>query len=414
MKHIRHTLAFGFVLLTGNLLQAQDPSPLLETYILQALEHNPNLNSSRLQYEISKENSEAVDALPNTEFGVGYFVSEPETRTGAQRARFSVKQMIPWFGNISARQDFATALSDAEAVEVSVKERKLILELSASYYQLYALKKKKEVVERQLDLTGSYKQLALNAVETGKSSAVPVFKLQIRENELQSKLSLLLKQAEAEQVRFYNLIGTKEMAPVSLPDTLILDRSQTETGLFNLDLHPELVKFEAMYESVVQSEVLNRKEAAPNLGFGLDYIPVEKRTDINPADNGKDIVMPMVSVSIPIFNKKYRSVTRQNELKKESLELDRMERKNRLEIMLSQALKAREVASFNVETLEKNIVETQNAMEILISAYETGTIDFNELLDIQEMQLRFEMNLIDEVRSYYNESLIINYLSTRS
>ena len=43
------------------------------------------------------------------------------------------------------------------------------------------------------------------------------------------------------------------------------------------------------------------------LGFGLDYIYVEKRPDMNFSDNGKDIIMPMVSLSIPVFNKKYKS-----------------------------------------------------------------------------------------------------------
>ncbi|WP_224489928.1 TolC family protein [Robertkochia flava] len=412
MKHTRYLLALALSLTSGFTIYAQDPSPLLQTYILQALEHNPDLASSRLAYEISKEKTEEVNALPNTEFGVGYFVSEPETRTGAQRARFSVKQMIPWFGNISARQNFTASLADAQALEVLIRERKLILELSGTYYRLYALKKKMEVVSRQLTLTDSYEQLALSGLETGKGSAVSVFKIQIRKNELENKLALLKQQTETETVRFHNLTGTESTAPVTLPDTLMLQVEAMDMQTINLDLHPELVKFEEMYESVVQSEELNKKEAAPNLGFGLDYIPVEKRTDMNPADNGKDIIMPMVSVTIPLFNKKYRSVSRQNDMKIQSLEFDRQERRNRLETVLYEAVNSRTTARINTETLQKNIREAENAMEILLRSYETGTIDFNELLDIQDMQLRFEMSLIDEVRSYYNESLIINYLST--
>ena len=414
MRNAGNILALILMVLGASSLVAQDPSPLLQTYILQALEQNPELASSRIQHEISLEKSEEVNVLPNTEFGVGYFVSEPETRTGAQRARFSVKQMIPWFGNIAARQEYTSALADAQAMDVHIKERKLILELSGTYYRLYALHKKMEVVSRQLALTETYKQLALNAVETGKSSAVAVFKLQIRENELENQRDRLEEQMLAEKEGFYNLIGTESNAPVQLPDTLALDEFTHDLAEVNLDLHPELVKFEEMYESVIQAEALNRKEASPNLGIGLDYIPVEKRSDINPVDNGKDVIMPMVSVSIPIFNKKYRSVSRQNEMRKESLELERLERKNRLETMLSKAVHWREVARINAATQQENILEADNAMKILLRSYETGTIDINDLLDIQEMQLRFEMNLIEEVRSYYNESLIINYLSSTS
>ena len=53
------------------------------------------------------------------------------------------------------------------------------------------------------------------------------------------------------------------------------------------------------------------------IGFGLDYINVTKRPDMTFNENGKDIVMPMVSLSIPIFNNKYKSQTKQNDLQQQ-------------------------------------------------------------------------------------------------
>ena len=64
--------------------------------------------------------------------------------------------------------------------------------------------------------------------------------------------------------------------------------------------HPELLKYDKLYESIEQSELLNLKESSPMIGFGLDYINVSERPDMNLSDNGKDIVMPMVSLSIPM------------------------------------------------------------------------------------------------------------------
>ena len=71
----------------------------------------------------------------------------------------------------------------------------------------------------------------------------------------------------------------------------------------NLTFHPELLKFDKLFRSIEQSELLNQKESSPKIGFGLDYINVSERPDINFIDNGKDIIMPMISLSIPIFNK---------------------------------------------------------------------------------------------------------------
>ena len=58
----------------------------------------------------------------------------------------------------------------------------------------------------------------------------------------------------------------------------------------SLQLHPELLKYDKLYQSVEQSELLNQKESRPMLGFGLDYVAVSERPDLNFSDNGKDIV----------------------------------------------------------------------------------------------------------------------------
>ena len=48
--------------------------------------------------------------------------------------------------------------------------------------------------------------------------------------------------------------------------------------------------------------------------------------------------------------------------------------------------------------------------QILIKNYETGTIDFNDVLDIQELQLKFELNQVESIQMYYIQSALINYL----
>ena len=54
----------------------------LETLIDEALSNSPGVQKFELQYSIASEKVNEVNTLPNTEIGVGYFASEPETRTG--------------------------------------------------------------------------------------------------------------------------------------------------------------------------------------------------------------------------------------------------------------------------------------------------------------------------------------------
>ena len=51
------------------------------------------------------------------------------------------------------------------------------------------------------------------------------------------------------------------------------------------------------------------------------------------------------------------------------------------------------------------------AEEILLKSYETGTIDFKDVLDIQELQLKFQIAQIETTKLYYIQTALINYLT---
>ena len=85
---------------------------------------------------------------------------------------------------------------------------------------------------------------------------------------------------------------------------------------------------------------------------------------------------------------------------------------NKLETVLDKALKDRVSSRISYETQSKNLEQANDAEEILIKSYETGTIDFNDVLDIQELQLKFQMNQIESVKTFYIQTTIINYLSS--
>lgn len=409
MKYIKINIKTVFVLCAlCFVLSAQ--SQELETLIDVALNNNPEIQKFELQYKRASEKVNEVNTIPNTEFGVGYFVSEPETRTGAQRFKVSAKQMLPWFGTITSRENYVSSLADAKYEDIVIAKRKLMASVSQSYYNLYANKAKQEVLTENIKLLETYETLALTSVEVGKASAVDVLRLQMRQNEMQQLKDVLSQQFLAEQTNFNKLLNRENDVAVTVVDSLIMPSEDFEITFKNLALHPELLKYDKLYQSIEQSELLNQKESSPMIGFGLDYINVSERPDMNFSDNGKDIVMPMVSVSIPIFNKKYKSQTKQNKLQQQEITAQKQERLNTLETLLSKAINERISTRISYETQTKNLKQAKDAEDILIKSYETGTIDFNDVLDIQELQLKFQMNQIESVKTYYVQSVIINYL----
>ena len=403
MKKLKYILVFLFV---SAFAKAQQ----LQSYIKEAEANNPEIQAFELRYNIAEEKVNEANWIPNTEVSAGYFVSEPETRVGAQRARIGVKQMLPWFGTITARENYATAMADAEYVDITIAKRKLALSVAQSYYRLYAIRAKQAVLDENIQLLQTYEQLALTSVEVGKASAVDVLRLQIRQNELQQQKEVLEEEFTAEQTAFSNLLNRESMMTVDVVPEMEIPQEDPFYDNEALALNPELLKYDKLYESVAQSELLNQRESLPMIGFGVDYLPVTERSDVNFSDNGKDVLMPMVSISIPIFNNRYKSISKQNELRQQEIETQREQRLNVLESAFAKAQSQRNQARIAYYTQERNLKQAQDAEEILVKNYETGTIDFNDVLDIQELQLKFQMNQIESVQMYYVQSAIINYL----
>ncbi|RTE54278.1 TolC family protein [Arenibacter aquaticus] len=403
MKNIKIIICLLFV---SAFAKAQQ----LQSYIDEAENNNPEIQAFELRYNIAEEKVNEANWLPNTEVSAGYFVSEPETRVGAQRARIGVKQMLPWFGTVTARENYATSMAEAEYVEITIAKRKLALSVAQSYYRLYETRAKQKVLDENIQLLKTYERLALTSVEVGKASAVDVLRLQIRQNELQQQREVLEEEFGAEQTTFNNLLNRDENSTVEIVATMEIPEDDPTYGTDALSLNPELLKYDKLYESVAQSELLNQRESLPMVGFGVDYLPVSERTDMNPIDNGKDVLMPMVSVSIPIFNNRYKSISRQNELRQQEIETQKSQRLNVLESAFAKAISQRNQARIKFNTQAKNLKQAKDAEQILIKNYETGTIDFNDVLDIQELQLKFQINQIESVQMYYVQQSIINYL----
>ncbi len=406
MKQIKSIfiLCSIFFILKGNAQQ-------LQTLIEEGLTKSPEIQLFELKHQVAREKVNEANTLPNTQIGVGYFVSEPETRTGAQRFKISAKQMLPSFGSITARENYKNALADAVYEDIAIAQRKLVASVSQSYYNLYALKEKQLVLDENITLLKTYEELALSSVEVGKASAVDVLRLQMRQNELEQLKQVLEQDYLAEQTVLNKLLNRGKNIKVTVADGLMMPFENELVNSENLALHPELLKYDKLYESVEKSELLNKKESSPMLGFGLDYIAVSERPNMNFNDNGKDIVMPMVSVSIPIFNNKYKSKTKQNELLQKKINVQKQDKLNRLETLLDKAIKKSISARISYNTQVKNLKQAKDAETILVKSYETGTIDFNDVLDIQELQLKFQINLIESIKIYYLQRTIINYLT---
>jgi len=403
---MKKKIFYLITLLLSTALQAQS----LEHYLSLALSNNPQLQAINMRYEIAEEKINQAAAVPKATFGAGYFASEPETRTGPQRFKLSVSQMLPWFGTLKARQDYARSLVETEGLDRLIVERQLALSLAQSYYRLYGYQQKMHIVETAIELFKSYEALALKAVENGSASVVNVLQLQIEQNKLSEEFLKIQELEKAEEVAFANLLSDDSFEGIQFSEMLEIPLEDLMHEQSRLAVNPEILKYDKLFATVQQSEIVNQKEAQPSLGLGLDYIAVQQRSDVLLNENGKDILMPMLKLSVPLFKSKHSSVAQQLELRQRELNYEKNHRLNLLENKLAQAIALQNQAQISFKSQDANSAQTQKMKEVVLSNFESDRQKLTEVIAMEQLYLQFEFKKIEAVVQFYSQTALINYL----
>ncbi len=406
----KNLLLIAFISLFFGSTPTRITAQTLHDYLQEALTNNPELKALEYTYEIAKTKPEELNGLGDTRFGLGYFVSEPETRTGAQKARFSMQQKLPIMGVVRSQKKEALAAIAAEKNRLEITKRKLLLQLKKNYYELYALKRKSLIIESQKKLLKNYHETALSALENNKISAVAILKIKIAQNSLQQKEEIFKGAILNTEKAFNILLNRDGFEELVIPQKLAIPEEEPTMALDEITYHPEALQFDYADTIVEKKRKTNALERLPSFSIGLDYVIVEERPNLDFDDNGKDIIMPMISFAAPIFSKKQRTKAKQYGLAQEGLQQQRKQTENMLSQRLETAINDRITARIVYDTQQKNITQTKHAEEMLLTSYQTGIIDFDAILELQEMLLDFEFEQIESVKEYFIQTAIINYM----
>ncbi|MBG7631538.1 MAG: TolC family protein [Bacteroidetes bacterium] len=385
----------------------------LNDYLLIASENNPELQAIQYKYESALEKVNEVGSFPNTTIAAGYFVQEVETRVGAQKAKISATQMLPWFGALNAKEESANYNAAAKLNNFDFTKRKLFLDVKSAYFELFELKEKERLILENIEILKTFESLGLNELENNRATMVDVLKIRMEKNELLNQLSSVQENFKAKKNTFNLILNRDENSDVILPEIPLLQVS----AIFNkeqISNNPKILQFENLQSSIEKSELAAKKEGLPTIGIGLDYGIVEKRDVANLTDNGKDIIMPMVSVSFPLFSKKYSSKQKQLKIDYQALEASKKNTYNQLYTIFENSKSKLTNSKVSIATQIDNIKEAESAKKILLSAYETSTVDFEQLLEIQQLQLKFELKKVISEKEYAIQKSTLEFLTTEN
>ncbi len=410
MKNINiYILSFSVFILMGN--QEFKAQETLEDYLEIAVKNNPKLKSEYAQFEAAMRKTPQVSSLPDptlTMSGLGRMI---ETRAGTQEARFNLMQMFPWFGTLEARENAANLMAEAKFQSYLNSQNQLIFEVKSVYAELYALCEVIEIKEKNLSILESYRELALSRFKSGGGAMVNVVKVDIDKDGAYTEVDLLKDQLKPLQIKFNLMLNREAAKPVIIKDTLKVPDSNELVDYEELiEKNPMLISLEKQKESYLAQEIVAEKEGLPNIGLGVDYSIISRRTDANPEGNGRDAIMPMVSVSLPIFRKKYKAAREEAKFMSVSIENEMQDVKNALLSTLEMTLYELRKSNRLIELYNKQLKSSDQANKLYISSFSNATGDFEEVLRMNQDILLLQTQKIEALKDGFIANAKLDYL----
>ncbi|MEQ8714545.1 MAG: TolC family protein [Cyclobacteriaceae bacterium] len=366
----------------------------LEDYQQLAVEGNPAVRSKYKAFEAAMTRVQQANSLPDPSLSFGYFISPVETRVGPQRARFSLSQMFPWFGTLKAQGDVASLTAEATYQQFVEAQNSVRFEVAEAYYPLQELEGLLAVQVDNLELLKSWKRLAIVKYENGETALADVFRIDLLIKELETELSLIEGRRKPLTIAFNRLLNRDDEEVIAVAQWKELDASDTP-AFVDWSTHPRMLELQ---KRIAAKQALGKaieKQGLPKIGAGLDYVIVGERDDAMVPDNGRNAFMPMVTVSLPIFRKKYSAAIDEAELQKEAYELDLQSVENELVAKLEQLRYEIQRETELSDLYQRQIQDTEQIQRLLLSGFSNAGSDLDELLRIQMQQLNYEIKLIN-------------------
>lgn len=241
-----------------------------------------------------------------------------------------------------------------------------------------------------------------------------VLRIQIEIAELESNIESVRSELFAGKARFNALLNRPPESEVTLPDELLQIPFSFNTEEFLAmitEKNPMLgMVREETLAYAAQSE-MEKKMAYPMFGIGLQYMLIGKTSETVHTDmdtgsnsggnmNGKDMLMPMVSISIPIYRNKYKAAQRESKLLQQAGEEKYADTFNRLRAELYQLKFQLDDAERKIALYRQQTVLVRSIRELKISEFLTGKGDLNAVLQIQREFLDYQLKESDAIAGY--------------
>ena len=378
----------------------------LAVYIAEAIRNNPALMSEYQAYQAQMANAQGAGVLSDPQLSVGLFPQAMHHVNGKQLATITIMQMFPWFGTLKAGREQMEYKAQEAYQKFREKSLSTAFDVEKQWYSILATQEKVKAVKQKRALLNDIKKVAIylykNYTAGRDTKMSDQLRLDAEDERLKEQTESLETQLTLQKQQFNITLHRQPNAALSLPDSIPLRQMPTFNWTEIERNNPKLAQYSAIQKAFKSQEEQTRAKGMPMIGVGLQYM-LNGKVDMPmmPNMNGKDMVMPMVSVTIPIYRKKITSAIHSAQLMERSAAYNYQSQLDALQSTYLSIEQRADDIKRKLKLYESEVSLLNRTLELMQKEYATGATSLTDILQTTRESIDYDL-LKAEANAQYN------------
>jgi outer membrane protein TolC len=246
-------------------------------------------------------------------------------------------------------------------------------------------------------------QTASMGSSSGSQGLAELYRIQMERGELENNIALLKNHEQTVIALFNSYLNRPPLASVFTSEVLAADSlglSLIAVSDSMLTKNPMLGMLEFEKQSIESRKKMVTAMGYPMVGLGLNYSLISKNAMSASSMNGKDMVMPMVTVTLPIYRKKYNAMVKEADLLKTATSLNYQATANSLQTEYYQAVQLYQDAQRRVKLYENQYQLASKSLDLVIKSFSTSSSGLTDVLRVQQQTLDYELKQVEAIADF--------------
>ncbi len=381
----------------------------VDAYLDYAVQRRPELRSSLEQWRAARRRVEAVDNLPDPKVSYGLYVRHVETRVGPQRHRVGVQQPIPMPGKPAAAEAVAQARAEVEEQRFEAQLLDVRWQVITAYWDLWEVSRLRELHDQHTAIVEALAASARSRVETGSAMVSDVGQTELvlsRTIDMVGEASEMRKRATTELARSVGVDPGRDDLPLAADVPAARRPAEPEDDLVAAaTAHPRIAAIARRRTVAERQATRAMRQRLPDFGVGVDWIETGPALDPDMPESGKDPVIAMFSVKVPLWSGEVAAAADAARAEEAARAADEEAAKRDAEAAVRKTLASIRNSARVITLYETTLIpQAEAVLGSVRGSYETGKSGVASLLlaqnELLDLRLKLAMARADHERQW--------------